>query len=57
MPEVLNRAGYDARAASCADGEVEGAVGEVLDEGRADGGEGTFAGADVVCWGGSCEVC
>lgn len=34
-----------------ADDEVEAVVGEVFDDGGGDGGEGAFAGADVVCGG------
>lgn len=41
--------GDDARAAGRADDEVKGGVGEVLDDGGGDGGEGAFARADVVC--------
>ncbi len=52
VPEILNCRGDDARAAGGANNKVEGGVGEVLDDGGGDGGEGAFAGADVVCGGG-----
>jgi len=45
----LDCRGDDARAAGRADDEVEGGVGEVLDDGGGDGGQGAFARADVVC--------
>lgn len=51
VPQVLDRGSDNATAARGADGEVQGAVG-VLDDGGGDGGEGAFARADVVCWGG-----
>lgn len=57
VPQVLDRGGDDARAAGGADDEVEGGVGEVLDYGGGDGGEGAFEGADVVCGGGDVAEC
>jgi len=48
IPQVLHRARDDAGAAGSADGEVEGVVGEVLDNGGGDAGEGPLAGDDVV---------
>jgi len=38
----------DARAAGGADGEVEGVVGEVLDDCGGDAGEGSFPADDIV---------
>lgn len=49
MPDVLNGGGYDAGAAGGADYEIQDA-GAGLDDGGRDGGEGSFAGADVVGW-------
>lgn len=57
VPEVLDGRGDDARAAGGADDEVEGGVGEVLDYGGGDGGEGAFVRADVVCGGGDVAEC
>ena len=48
VPQVLHRARDDAGAAGGSDGEVEGVVGEVLDNGGGDAGEGAFTGDDVI---------
>ena len=48
VPEVLDGGGDDAGAAGGTDDDGEGVVGSVFDDGRGDGGEGAFAGADVV---------
>ena len=47
MPEVLDRRGYDARAAGGAEDVVEAAVG-MFDDRGGDGAEGTGMRADVV---------
>lgn len=57
IPQVLYSARDDAGAAGGADGEVEGAVGEVLDDCGGDAGEGAFAGDDVIRWAGRIAEC
>lgn len=52
VPQVLHGGGYDAGAAGGAGGHVEFARHGVFDNGGGHGGEGTFAGFDVVCHGG-----